>query len=256
MMANVTDKKAVSPRATGSSASHVAEYDVLRVIVTLLVVLGHATYVSHVTKYGGCDYSVFFSGASLFQRCVSSLSGLIYLFHMPLFMALSGALFYRSFEKGKYMSFKALVLEKGRRLLIPYFIVGVLYSFPLKYFSGYYAGSEHLFRDLIMGQVLIRDDTHLWFLLVLFCIFIVAYLLETFWPGHVYWKLGLMFCAYAANRLIGWRSQSIMEMTFWFYLGFWFEPRRTNILPGGGTLEALICRLRSIRPYSGIEVYS
>lgn len=205
----------------------IAEYDILRVIVTLLVVLGHATYLSHVSAYGGRDYWTSFSVPSLFHRAVSKLTGFIYLFHMPLFMALSGALFRRSLVRKKY-DLKRLLIEKGKRLLVPFFVVGILYSFPVKYISGYYASSSSLLRDFLVGQVLIRDDTHLWFLPTLFVVFVICYLLETYWPGHVRWKLGLAVCIFVVNRLLERHWQTPMEMTLWFYLGYQFENRRKS----------------------------
>ncbi len=134
------------------SDDRVAEYDILRVIVMLLVVLGHATYVSHVTDYGGCDYSEYFEKKSLFFQCVSYLTAVIYLFHMPLFMALSGALFYCSYMKGKYRNYKLLLVEKGKRLLIPfsskivstYFLHIKLYKLLLRNTFGIYLYADPL----------------------------------------------------------------------------------------------------------------
>ncbi len=216
---------------TDQARKRVTEYDILRVIATLLVVLGHATYLSHVSAYGGCDYLTASSDPSLFHRAVSRLASFIYLFHMPLFMALSGAIFSRSFARKKY-NFSMLLIEKGKRLLIPFFIVGALYAFPLKCLAGYYAHSNHLFRDFLLGQMFIRDDTHLWFLPTLFAIYIICYLAETYWPGHTRWKLCLMFCAYLLNRLLERHWQTPMEMTLWFYLGYQFENVR--YFHGGG----------------------
>lgn len=70
------------------------EYDILRVIVTLLVIIGHSTYYVISTPYGGCDYtSLTLPNLSLFARLAAYLTRLVYLFHMPLYMALSGALY-------------------------------------------------------------------------------------------------------------------------------------------------------------------
>lgn len=40
--------------------NRIVEYEMLRVIVTLLVVVGHCTYISIVTPYGGVDYTAVF----------------------------------------------------------------------------------------------------------------------------------------------------------------------------------------------------
>lgn len=73
---------------------NVAEYDILRVIVTLLVIIGHCTYYVISTQYGGCDYTnLTLPEPSIFWRLAEPFTALIYLFHMPLYMALSGALY-------------------------------------------------------------------------------------------------------------------------------------------------------------------
>ena len=39
-------------------------YDILRVVATILVVIGHCTYFKISTPYGGCDYSYLFGDTS------------------------------------------------------------------------------------------------------------------------------------------------------------------------------------------------
>lgn len=154
---------------------------------------------------------------------------MIYCFHMPAFMALSGVLFYASFQSGKYKDLRSITKEKARRLLIPYFLVGCLYSFPIKYLSGFYSESKDLFHDFILGQVLIRDDTHLWYLLTLFIVFVIVYSLEKYLPGHMPGKIAVLYCLFEVNRLMGWRWQSPMEMTLWFYVGYCFAARKGHV---------------------------
>lgn len=72
----------------------ILEYDVLRVIVTLLVIIGHCRYYKIITPYGGCDYSRYTeAGIPVFCHLETYINDLIYAFHMPLYMALSGALY-------------------------------------------------------------------------------------------------------------------------------------------------------------------
>ena len=92
-------------------------YDILRVVATILVVIGHCTYLKISTSYGGCDYSFLFSDRSITFKLLSKLTEFIYIFHMPLFIALSGALFEKSLIKGHYSSFKQLVNKKLRTYL-------------------------------------------------------------------------------------------------------------------------------------------
>ena len=131
-----------------------AAYDILRVIATLLVVIGHCTYLTISTKYGGCDYS--YLDKSFVFKVVSKLTSFIYLFHMPLFIALSGALFAKSLDRGRYASFMELLNKKAKRLVIPFIVVTLFYAVPIKFLSGYYNASTSLFSDILIGQVLIQ----------------------------------------------------------------------------------------------------
>ena len=70
--------------------------DALRGVAVLAVLLGHAIQRGLVINY---ETNIVFK--------------IIYSFHMPLFIALSGALFEKSLMKGHYPSFKQLVNKKG-----------------------------------------------------------------------------------------------------------------------------------------------
>lgn len=81
----------------------IPEYDILRVVTTMLVIIGHCTSFCILTPYGGCDYTEFTRPEeSLFYIMVRYVSKLIYSFHMPLYMALSGALFRLNSLRGGY----------------------------------------------------------------------------------------------------------------------------------------------------------
>lgn len=71
------------------SGKRVIEYDVLRVVATILVVLGHCSYLAIRTNFGGINYLFEYSsvgGLALFSRkALSILIEAIYSFHMPLF---------------------------------------------------------------------------------------------------------------------------------------------------------------------------
>lgn len=82
------------------------EYDIVRALLMILVVLGHCTYYQISTNYGGAYYQDLMLQAgvndTLIHRIASWVTGVIYTFHMPLFMALSGAVFSLQLSKGKY----------------------------------------------------------------------------------------------------------------------------------------------------------
>lgn len=162
------------------------EYDLLKVFATLLVVIGHVTI-----RYNSTSYPTF---STIVPQIITQT---IYLFHMPLFMALSGAI-YRIGE-AKYKQFSLFVKNKAKRLIVPYFFVGLFFLVPsICLFQV--QNSNEVFKTiwlLLLGQ----DCRHLWYLLALFEIFVVHYIFTK------YFKIGYV------SLLIG----SIIVSTFYSY---------------------------------------
>lgn len=206
------------------------EYDVLRTIVTVLVVLGHSKSYTIMTKYGGMDYSAYSSSDMTANIFLSIIIRLIYAFHMPLFMFLSGALFFMSYKKNKYNTIKSVVVDKSKRLLIPFVVVTLLYVSPVKYLSGYWSSSDNVIKDIILGQLFLQGNSHLWFLAALFGIFIMVYLIEKYIKITEAVKIFILLCLYIVSRKIPVHIiQYVFQNALWFYLGYLFEPRREKI---------------------------
>lgn len=193
------------------------ELDIVRVIATILVVVGHCTYVTIDTKYGGVDYQTFV-GDSAIISLINNLTLIIYRFHMETFMLLSGFLFGIQIKSGKFANFGKVVSSKAKRLLIPYVCVTLLWSVPIKYISGYYAESKSLLKDIFVGQLLSQGNSHLWFLPVLFFLFIIVYFVEKL-PKKI-WKIAVFLVLYALKEYVGIVVLSnIMKYLLWFYIG-------------------------------------
>lgn len=208
----------------------IPEYDMLRVILTLLVIIGHSTYYRIMTPYGGCDYTAFtLPDRSALYRLVSMLVTLIYMFHMPLYMALSGALYRVKLSVGGYASYKHLLVDKAKKLLIPFLVVTFIYSVPLKYISGYYSTSDNVISDIFIGQVLIQGNTHLWFLPTLFMIFAVIYLIDKNVKVSRKLVLLVLFIVSFISPIVHIEIlMQVMKYLFWFYLGYCFEIIREH----------------------------
>lgn len=205
----------------------IKEYDILRVIVTFLVIISHSAYYQNTSDYGGCDYIAYVTDKSRFYILFHMLIALIYAFHMPLFMALSGALFSKSIKNPKYSKLPALAVSKAQRLLIPFVAVTFLYSAPLKYTSGYYSGSDSVLKDILIGQFLVQGNTHLWYLLSLFFIFIFIFYLEKLPIKNQMIKYLILFTLFIAGHFVPIKLiEYVMVYSFWFYTGFLFESVR------------------------------
>ena len=138
------------------------KYDVLKILAIFLVVIGHVTIRYNDTTYPGHD-----------TRIAQLITFVIYAFHMPLFMAISGSVFQLSVDKGKYKEFSSFVRNKSHRLLIPYLFAGIAILVPVLVWVDH---SDLLssYKSLLLG----KDCRHLWYVLALFEIMIVHYFLR------------------------------------------------------------------------------
>ena len=137
-------------------------WGIMKSLAILLVVLGHVTRMY--TPQGLLHIGVY---PSLIQYITS----FIYSFHMPAFFAVSGAVYYiNKVEKGKYSNQTYFILNKVKRLLVPYAFFAILWVFPTMWIMGYV---DNPFNYFFESYVLGLNTRHLWFLIVLFEIFII-----------------------------------------------------------------------------------
>ena len=80
--------------------------------MTVLVVLGHASYYTINTKFGGIHYDQILSDMMIqdagVHKATSLLTEWIYSFHMPAYFCLSGAVFSLELKKNRYSSVSKL----------------------------------------------------------------------------------------------------------------------------------------------------
>jgi fucose 4-O-acetylase-like acetyltransferase len=142
-------------------------FDVLRGVAICLVVFGHL-----IRNYTGTG---------------SAVSAVIYAFHMPLFVLLSG---YLAFKPGRRAGWRWLG-GKARQLLLPY-VVFVTLSYVLGF-----AWSDVTLKPLVFaGRSLLYADAAWWFLYVLFGCFVLLALCQLV-PG----RLGDLFLVVVAAAL-------------------------------------------------------
>lgn len=81
--------------------------------------------------------------------------------NMPLFVFIAGFVFAFAIEKGKYKEFLPFLWNKTKRLVIPFFTLGTLICLtaPQRY----------------LDQIIWGGGSHLWFCIMLFWIFIIAW---------------------------------------------------------------------------------
>lgn len=219
--------------SNGKVEKNIYTYDILRVIATLLVIVSHCSYYNIITKYGGINYGEklnFVSRDTVVHMIFSHLVRFIYTFHMPLFIGLAGSLFYIQVKNNKFKCINTLIVNKASRLLTPFLLITLIYSVPIKYISGYFKNSNNLFKDIVVGQVLIQGNTYLWFLPTLFLCFVFIYISEKYIHISSKYKIiiliGLNILSYIVPVMI---IKYVFQYLIWFYFGFLFEPIREKI---------------------------
>lgn len=207
-----------------SKCKQVNEYNLMKVIAIILVVIGHSTYL----KISGVDYSEFF-GQTLqvsFGKNIQTVVNIIYIFHMALFFAVSGSVYYIQKNKlNKYKNAKELIINKMKRLMIPYILVGILYVIPIKLISRFYSTNyvpNAIFYDMMNGI------GHLWFLFALFWIFILFYVLEKYIYNnnkYVFWVIILItyFFSDIIYDFMPNGLKSHVQYVIFFCIGYFFE---------------------------------
>ena len=216
----------------------IVEYDYVRAIAVLLVILGHCSYYAIMTDYGGVDYEIN-ANQTLSGHLIGLITAILYSFHMPLFVALSGCMYSLSVVNNRMRSFRPFVKKKIERLIVPFLFVALIWSIPLKYASGYWEGSvSDVISQIFIGQFLMYGNynSHLWFLLAIFNIFLLAFVIEKY---NLRRKPIAFFCALLIVSVLGqWVSAhgyhllgitQAMTYLIWFYAGFYFERNRVRI---------------------------
>ncbi len=208
---------------------NIVEYDVLRFVLTILVIIGHCSYYQIKTEFGGIDYTVYADNNLILYNVFGKIVKLIYLFHMPCYIALSGALFHYSCTH-KRKSIDDIMLSRFKRLLIPFLLVTFFYSVPIKYISGYWANSSNTVKDILVGQVLLQGNSHLWFLPTLFFVLIITYVLLYNFKLNIYVYLFVAFAMHIVSYIIPIHFlKYIFQYMLWFGIGYWFDIKRTAV---------------------------
>lgn len=191
--------------------------DNLKVFATLLVVLGHV--------------GVFYSGLGVLEfeqnEVIRVMTWLIYSFHMPLFFFISGVIYEICIEKGKYRKAGKFIGKKGKRLIVPYVFWGIVVVTPVMELLGF--TEDGVGKYIINGILLGRNNRHLWYLLSLFCMFVVTDAIRRIVKNRKIWCVVLGIAIAAAllyNHAPGiFNIGSTMRCWVYFVAGIVFEMR-------------------------------
>lgn len=207
-------------------------YSDMRVLCTILVVIGHCTFL-YLTNKSGTHNLFFVSSVEYFTEIFRKI---IYSFHMPLFVSLSGAVF--SLTIKNHSNLYDFLLKKIKRLLVPFLLIGIFVLFPVRMLTGYY-DIKYKFNILYIffhDYILAYDVNYLWYLLMLFEISIVFYLFYYEIANKIRIKrcfiLSFLFMLSFLSFLLPilpLQINKFFEFAFWFYIGFLINENRESI---------------------------
>ncbi|MCQ2113704.1 MAG: acyltransferase [Bacteroidaceae bacterium] len=127
---------------------------------------------------------------------------------MPMLVFVSGYLFQYLLSIGKYATWTNMLLKKSKRLLIPYFVFGLLFMsvtgdwHPLSLFAG--------------------DYWHLWFLPMLFWLFVIGYFVNRYLFCFKYTVLLILVISFLSSFCVPFVTlfMGLQYTVFWFIFFF------------------------------------
>ena len=160
------------------------------------------------------------------------LSQVLNTFHIYGFTLVSGYIFcYIKQEKGGYVKLGSFVRKKFTRLIVPYIFVVSIWVVPFAVYFFDYNSKAVLFK-----YALAVSPNQLWFLVMLFDVFLMAFGLSDLWSKRpmlgmiVVW--GIYIVGFVAGRLFMDVFQIWTACTFlaYFWLGFYLRFKENGFL--------------------------
>ncbi|WP_423188909.1 acyltransferase family protein [Alkalibacterium sp. f15] len=197
------------------------EFDTTKVFLIVLVVFAHVTRMY--TPSGVVKISVQ-------SNLLIGITNFIYLFHMPAFIAVSGAVFYHiKRERKKHPYNKAFIMNKTRKLLIPYFFFTLFYVLPTLLVIG---ELRSLFGFIVRNVFFLGGPNHLWYAVMIFNVFIIFGFLEnkihSFSPILNFSILLLVgYLSFLIPNLF--QARNTAYYILYFYLGYVYQQHRDKV---------------------------
>lgn len=129
---------------------------------------------------------------------------------------MSGYIFqYLKYEKDKYQKFLLFIVNKAKRLLVPYAFVAIIWVIPISYALFSYTS-----KDIIFKYLLCTGPSQLWFLWMLFDIFCFVWIISN-WLKNDFVAIFISCIAWLIGYVCGTRFPNIFCIwTAFNYLPF------------------------------------
>lgn len=194
----------------------------MRVITMILVVFAHITrmYTPNAAIPQLVNYSL-----------LSSFTSWIYTFHMPAFVAISGAVYYYvKRERKSYNNLVPFIQNKAKRLLIPYLFFSFFIVIPTLYYCDFI--NENFWWYTFKNFILVIGPRHLWYLVMLFNLLVLFNIFENKIYKHKLLFLVITILLYPISFIFTIRVFQIPDVLtylFYFMIGYCFQHYRIKI---------------------------
>lgn len=184
----------------------------IKVILMLLIILYHSC-VFWTGEWFTCNPAEESIMMSIFAKWLNT-------FHIYGFTLISGYIYYYVYyERKGYTTFLVYIKKKFRRLLIPYFMIALIWVIPIQnLIFGY--DTIYIIKNYFFGC----SPNQLWFLLMLFGVSIIFYPLTKYMKNNssiiivfVFYIFGFIFINKVGNYFMIGR---VFEYIIYFWLGF------------------------------------
>lgn len=181
--------------------SFMPDIAILRTLCIVVVVMFHVIGMTYEGNHFPLTQLQYRSIYSNFNNCIINIA-------MPMFVFISGYLFFFQLQENKFQTLFQLLKKKGMRILIPYFIFGLVMMAT--------TGNFHPLELLHGGY------WHLWFLPMLFWCFLISYFLKDIRNKWIVLTIilaafSVSLCGKFLPRIMGLHNITIWYC--WFLLG-------------------------------------
>lgn len=191
--------------------------DNLRALAILIVVFGHSI-ILYSSQWALYETDVKVPVLDMIKRIINIIQ-------MPLFFSISGFLFFFTEKRKKMLE---IVLDKARRLLVPFVVFALGWLLPIRLILEYSGYKDESICTIIIYKILLGyDNGHLWFLPTLFLCFIVSYIflkkLRKFMGGGIEYigiaMIGLLLYAIQIVIPVNGYLKFLGQYYVWFSIG-------------------------------------
>lgn len=187
-------------------------YNIIKVMTIILVVIAH---ISRMYTTAGAVPIVVTS------EVLAYFTSIIYKFHMPLFIMVSGGIYSYCLECGKYRNTNKFIVNKAKRLLIPYIFWGIFVVAPVMVLLN--LTELNYINYCVNNIILCKDSRHLWYVVTLFFIFLIAIYIRRV-ENNICLLLFSVFlhviCRFISVHVL---INNILHYQFYFFVGYFIN---------------------------------